>query len=181
MNLELNMSEKPDNVFLLLRKSLIIDGVPCSVRKLSALMQEKLGYCVYYSNISDIENGKKEPSLRALCIYHEFFNVPFEYLLGTGELKNSGEYSKYMNLIASLADSSSAVDKEMLSLVKEITNTDKGLALVYYLNKFFKDELSMTELVKALNLYKTSNFSDETDYQTVRSIIDNTLQENHYE
>ena len=79
MNLELNISEKPDNVFLLLRKSLIIDGVPCSVRKLSALMQEKLGYCVYYSNISDIENGKKEPSLRALCIYHEFFNVPFEY------------------------------------------------------------------------------------------------------
>ena len=132
-------------------------------------------------NLSDIENGKKEPSLRALCIYHEFFNVPFEYLLGTGELENSSEYSKYTNLIASLADSSSAVDKEMLSLVKEITNTDKGLALVYYLNKFFKDELSMTELVKALNLYKTSNFSDETDYQTVRSIIDNTIQENHYE
>lgn len=70
--------------FKFLRESHQIDGKPCTVRQLEEKFS-KSGIGISYSTISDIENERREPTVEQAQIYHDYFDVPFDYL--TGELK----------------------------------------------------------------------------------------------
>lgn len=67
-----------------LREMHQVDGKICTVRQLSEIFSQN-GIGISYSTISDIENERREPTVEQVQIYHDFFNVPFDFL--TGETK----------------------------------------------------------------------------------------------
>ena len=75
------MSEKKlSEIYKALRMSKCDEkGNPMGVNKLAKLTG------IASSRISELENGKREMSLTELKVYHSFFNVSFEYLLGETE------------------------------------------------------------------------------------------------
>ncbi len=69
------------------------------------------------SRISDLETGKREPTLSELQKYHEHFNVPYEYLLG----ENDSRYHEYMVASKEIGISGSAL-KKLHELAQDKTN-----------------------------------------------------------
>lgn len=110
------------NRFLVLRKELVENGKELTQKQLS----KKIG--ISQKRISNLENGK-EPSISEMKAYHDFFNVPYEYLLG--ELgatryhenlrigKELGLSDKAINNIQKMRD----CDKDILNWILEQTYT----------------------------------------------------------
>ena len=79
------------NRFKELRESITIDGkdtfVICTQDELTKLMKGKTGISILKPQISELENGKREPTIRELKAYSQCFNVSMEYLLGLSQNK----------------------------------------------------------------------------------------------
>lgn len=68
--------------FKKLRESIINEnGKECTQRELGKILY------IPYSRISDIENGKRPPSLTEIKAYHIYFKSPYEYLFGETDNK----------------------------------------------------------------------------------------------
>ena len=63
--------------------------------------------------ISELENGKRKASLSALQAYHNYFNVPYEYLLGESKSRH------YENMVVSDEIGLSSESIETIKKIKE--------------------------------------------------------------
>lgn len=155
--------------FKSLRMTHRINGKPCTVRQLSKVFSDN-GIGISYSTISDIENESREPTVEQVQIYHDFFNVPFDFL--TGETKTqkkslidicnyTGLSEQAVNMLHKLAinytddDDKSPITKDELQNLKN--KNIKILEILNYLlanteNRNLFDSLSMIE--KYEKIYK---------------------------
>lgn len=150
-----------------LRKSYLINGKPCDVRRLSKIFSEN-GVGISYSIISAIENESREPTVEQAQIYHDFFNVPFDFL--TGEIKTHKK--ELVEICTHTGLSGRAV--EVLAFLKESGNVEN----IETINKIIESiypktlewlgiaEISENErnnLFSALTWYFSSAFESNTD------------------
>ena len=63
--------------------------------------------------ISELENGKRKASLSELQAYHNYFNVPYEYLLGESKSRH------YENMVVSDEIGLSSESIETIKKIKE--------------------------------------------------------------
>ena len=120
-----------DNVFKLLRRHSKKNG--------QVLSQNQLGKELNTAHIHELETGKRMPSLNQLKAYHAYFNVSYDFLLH-GILPDD---DKSINQIADepinvpewLQDTHSPDEQMMLQLIREMTETGKGMVLLSYLAK----------------------------------------------
>lgn len=115
-----------------LRESIIVDGKPIGVNKFATEDYIKLPS----SRISELENNKREMSLTELKVYHEYFKVSFEYLLGETDVKD-------------LRDTDIAAMCEYTGLTKEIIE-DMNLSIC----------VEGGEYIKIRNQFLNSNIFD---------------------
>lgn len=64
------------------------------------------------SRISDLETGERKPTLSQLKKYHDYFKVPYEYLLG----ENPSQYYEYM-----VASKELGLSGKAIKIIKELT------------------------------------------------------------
>jgi|GEM_PF-3162116 len=79
--------------------------------------------------ISELENGKRLPSINELQAYSKFFNTPMEYLLGT---KNSRYYENM------LSSEDLGLSDEVINALKFWLKESPKCNIVYILNHIFK-------------------------------------------
>lgn len=160
--------KKKTNSFLELRLKYLIDGIPCSQRKLSELMKKK----VSHSHISSLENGKR-PSMNELECYHDFFGVSYEYLLGK-EQSPSIKHDSFYKMVQWLSNSTKEDEKQMWSSFVELTTSESGLCLLYYITEFLTSEKSDTvSFANSLKVWNETPNKEYLSYQELRHIIDN--------
>lgn len=172
LNLEITpvQTSKKTNPFLELRLKYLIDGIPCSQRKLSELMKKK----VSHSHISALENGKK-PSMNELECYHDFFGVSYEYLLNK-EPGESVQHDSFYKMVQWLSNSKKEDEQNMWDCFVELTTSESGLGLLYYITEFTTSgNLDASELTKVLSVWKNLPNKDYLSYQEIRHKIDNEL------
>ena len=156
------------NIFLNLRLRFDVDGQPCSIRKLSSLMNKR----VLPSRICELEKGRT-PSIRELNAYHEFFGVSYDYLLGADELVRQKD--SFSDIINWLSSSKQKDDKKLFETLVQVSTTDKGLALLYYLSKYLSSTESYAdeEFLLIMAYFKKLDNIDRMSYLDIRQSIDN--------
>lgn len=174
MNLQLELIPEPQpnktNPFLELRLKHIVDGVPCSQRKLSKLMKKK----VSHGHISSLENGKR-PSMTELECYHDYFGVSYEYLLNKIETP-SIKHDSFYQMVQWLSNSRNQDEKNMWKCFLEITTSESGLVLLYYITEFLTAEsISEEKFMEALRIWRSIPNKDFLTYQELRNKIDNYI------
>ena len=161
---------KKTNPFLELRLRHLIDGIPCSQRKLSELMNKK----VSHSHISALENGKK-PSMNELECYHDYFGVSYEYLLDK-EPSSSIRHDSFYKMVQWLSNSKKDDEQNMWDCFVDLTTTESGLCLLYYITEFTTSgNLDAETFTQALNIWKDIPNKDFLSYQEIRHKIDNGI------
>lgn len=169
--------EKPTNVFLALRMGHIVNGQPCSLRKLSKLMNGAVGY----SHISQLENGKV-PSLSELIAYSDYFHVSIDYLLGREEspsgCMDSVANNSFNELVTSLYLSKNSADRQMLDTLNYLISSNSGRALLFYLSEFVScdDKDSYESIFQALKAWKKISGKGVLSYQEIMLSISNLLE-----
>ena len=169
--------EKHDygNIFRQLRESISSEDSPCTLRRLSELMKERLGETIQHTHIHELEVGKREPSLRELTLYHKFFNVSFEELIGAEDDMHIVSFCRTLSRLKN--DGEQGLIDSLIGLV----STERGLALLYYITLYLNSSSSEQDafdlFCKRMKVYKDSNFSSTCDYQMVRATIDNEMME----
>ena len=145
-----NTADKKVNVFRALRLRKIVNGKVCSIRELSRLMDGRIAP----SRISEVERGVAEPSQKTLQVYHDFFHVSYDILLGHDELSTAPTNNSFDEILDTLY-SDNIADKQMLDLFISLGTTDYGLAILYYLTEFLNgDTLSPERFSELLLRFK---------------------------
>lgn len=103
---------------------------PMGVNKLA----EKLS--IASSRISELENGKREMSLTELKVYHSFFNVSFEYLLGETEIQTANTnlvaVCKYTGLSEEAIRNICNLIKKQKDIASEIIESEEFKNIIIY-------------------------------------------------
>ena len=163
-----NTTDESINVFRAVRLRKIIDGKVCSIRELSRLM----GGQIAPSRISEVERGIAEPSQKTLQVYHDFFNVSYDILLGHDKLSAAPTNNSFDKILDTLSSYDNSTDKQMLNLFILLGTTDYGLAILYYLTEFmYGDDISPEILSERLTNLKDKKLQKK-DYQSIRQILD---------
>lgn len=163
-----NTTSETINVFRALRLRKIVNGKVCSIRELSRLM----GGRIAPSRISEVERGVAEPSQKTLQVYHDFFNVSYDILLGHDELSMAPTNNSFDEILDTLSSYDNSTDKKMLNLFISLGTTDYGLAILYYLSEFiYGHEVTPERLTELFVNFKDKKFQ-KMDYQSIRQIID---------
>lgn len=159
------------NIFKYLRTHYIVDGAPCSIRRLA----KELG--ISHSHISELETGViKGASIATLHAYHKFFKVPYDVLFGENiSKKYVPDKNSFEELIENFGLSKKGEDRDVFSTYLYLGTTGAGLSLLYYISAYINGEISIDELAKAINTWKNIDNKDEKSYQVVRQTIDNSL------
>lgn len=162
--------QKKSNPFLELRLKYLIDGVPCSQRKLSDLMNKKIPH----SHISALENGKK-PSMNELECYHDFFGVPYEYLLNKNQ-NPSVKHDSFYKMVQWLSNSKKDDEINMWNCFIDLTTSESGLVLLYYITEYTTSgTMDANTFAQALGIWKNLANKEYLSYQEIRQIIDNGI------
>ena len=132
------------------------------------ILSKKIG--VQKPQISELENGKRLPSITELQVYSKFFNVPMEYLLGISnnryyeniELgKDLGLSDKAINTIKKLKEVSANYKSEInpMDVFNKMLECNDGqfLILLYKLGEFVEH-----------NMLDTSKFYDVIDIEKAK-------------
>lgn len=113
-------------IFKRLREETAKDGgSPISQRELA----EKLH--IAYSGISNLENGKRDPSLVEARAYHDYFNVPLDYLFG---------YSNARSYENQAIGGEVGLSDEAIRTLKLYHSTDKENTFTRTVNKLLEDK-----------------------------------------
>lgn len=120
-----------DNVFKLLRKH--------SKRNGQIISQNQLGRELNTNHIHELESGKRMPSLNQLKAYHTYFNVSYDFLFDGIMPDDDKQIDKItedpIEVPEWLKDSHTPDEQMMAQLIREITETGKGMVLLSYLAK----------------------------------------------
>jgi len=164
MNLEINNKpqEEKMNPFLLLRSKLKDEnGLPVSTRK----MEKLFNGAIKAQHISALEIGREKPSIKQLKVYHDYFNVSYEYLLGettdtTNPVSKECFKSDMEKSIDYLATKKEKDEKMMYQFADMLFTSDKGLALLFYLSEYFYGKQGEKEeyVIEDGLIYKTKEF-----------------------
>lgn len=167
--------EKHDygNIFRQLRESISSEDSPCTLRRLSELMKERLGETIQHTHIHELEVGKREPSLKELTLYHKFFNVSFEELIGS---EDDIHIVSFCRTLSRLKDDD---EQGLMDILVELVSTERGLALLYYIALYLNSSASGQDALdlfcKRMKVCKDSKFPSACDYQMIRATIDNEV------
>lgn len=110
-------NEKIRKAFKALRENKTYNSIKdrCyTVRELAS----KMGDEKYYSRISQIENGHCMPSIADTVRYHNYFKVPYEYLMG--ETNNTKQENISINKVLGLTDEAIQTIKRFSTYSKTI-------------------------------------------------------------
>jgi transcriptional regulator with XRE-family HTH domain len=91
-------------------------------------LETDMGGVVKHPHISELEMGKREPTLVELIAYHQFFHVSIEYLLDDEDF--GSEKTKEEQSLSMLQNSTALDEQVMGQAVKDMLTTNKGLALL---------------------------------------------------
>lgn len=97
------------NRFRALRKSLKINGMSCSVRKLSEILQ------IDFVTITNIENESRKPSYKHLKLYHDFFGVSYDFLI------SGNDFEQTKDIVVELM-AYTALDETTLEVLHKLSN-----------------------------------------------------------
>ena len=108
------------------------------------------------TQISDLENGKREPSMTELKKYAKFFDTPMEYLLGITnsrkkKFSNSFDFSDKAGI---LIKRSKKFNLKIDTIVNELLSTEEGYSLLSKLANYVYSEPS--------KILSTSKEDDQT-------------------
>ncbi len=108
------------------------------------------------TQISDLENGKREPSMTELKKYAKFFDTPMEYLLGITnsrkkKFSNSFDFSDKAGI---LIKHSKKFNLKIDTIVNELLSTEEGYSLLSKLANYVYSEPS--------KILSTSKEDDQT-------------------
>ena len=118
------------------------------------MLAEKLK--ITKTQISDLENGKREPSMTELKKYAKFFDTPMEYLLGITnsrkkKFSNSFDFSDKAGI---LIKRSKKFNLKIDTVVNELLSTEEGYSLLSKLANYVYSEPS--------KILSTSKEDDQT-------------------
>lgn len=104
------------------------------------MLAEKLK--ITKTQISDLENGKREPSMTELKKYAKFFDTPMEYLLGITnsrkkKFSNSFDFSDKAGI---LIKRSQKFNLKIDTVVNELLSTEEGYSLLSKLANYVYSE-----------------------------------------
>lgn len=104
------------------------------------MLAEKLK--ITKTQISDLENGKREPSMTELKKYAKFFDTPMEYLLGITnsrkkKFSNSFDFSDKAGI---LIKRSKKFNLKIDTVVNELLSTEEGYSLLSKLANYVYSE-----------------------------------------
>lgn len=122
--------------YKLLRKELDKNGKRCS----QDMLAEKLK--ISKTQISDLENGKREPSTNELKKYSMFFDTPMEYLLGFSNSRKRKLVNpfNFSDKAATLIKRSKKFNLKIDTVVNELLSTEEGYSLLLELAKYVYSE-----------------------------------------
>lgn len=162
--------------FKKLRTSLIIDGKPCTVRQLA----EKL--LIAYSTISKIESEEREPTIEQVQIYHDFFNVPLDYLTGETTARNTDivDICNYTGLSQEAIESikkSIAKYPELRDILNSVLSSyffEDILGYMNYYKELRNEEVKYHQLFerKGFNIENDLSLEDMDNYREISEKID---------
>lgn len=129
------------NVFKLLRTNSKKNG--------QILSQNQLSKELNTSHINELECGKRMPSLNQLKAYHAYFNASYDFLLNgilpDDDKKISQIVDNPIEVPEWLQDSHSPDEQMMAQLIREMTETGKGMVLLSYLAKIIYSDQAEEE------------------------------------
>lgn len=164
-----------NNIFKELRLNYLENGKPVSLRRLEELFDRKIAF----SHISELESGSRIPSSAQLKVYHDFFNVSYEYLLGEDDIENYDMFKKHIevvNTVDYIWKSTDELEIKIRELVRELLTTDRGYALLSYLSDFlYKDVYSSEDIANILAQIKSC--SPTADFNSITIRVANRLGE----
>jgi len=165
---EIQLYEDPEekiNPFLLLRRKMKHNGKDVTVRDLEILFEGK----IKYTHISALERGYENPSLFQLKIYHDFFGVSYEFLLGETDVPDISKVEKKYSMcdleysIDYLRTRKTNEDRLIYQTVRMLLTSEKGLAILYYLSRLFfgKKGTGNYETKGDILYYTEQNYDDD--------------------
>lgn len=122
------------NPFAELRKQCLVNGKPVSMAGLS----KEFNYAIKASHICNLENGREEASMRQLKVYHDYFHVSYDYLMGESNKKDMGDILPNMDRLDIpewLADSKNPDEIMIRQTMEELMGTGKGMVLLSYISE----------------------------------------------
>lgn len=107
------------------------------------------------SRISELESGKKEPSLAELKAYHLYFRVSYEYLFDETDMYVCTDIfdskprveTKEENTLRWLNDTTYPDEIELAQTTNFLLSTNIGLLLLYYSNQYFKGKINKNTML----------------------------------
>ena len=108
------------------------------------------------TQISDLENGKREPSMTELKKYAKFFDTPMEYLLGitNSRKKKFSNSFDFSDKAVILIKRSKKFNLKIDTIVNELLSTEEGYSLLSKLANYVYSEPS--------KILSTSKEDDQT-------------------
>lgn len=148
------------NPFAELRKQCRINGKSVSLAKLS----KEFNYAIKASHICNLENGKEEPTIRQLKVYHDYFHVSYDYLLGAPE-DTFFNNIKGITMPDWLATSSNPEEIIIKQTIEELMGTGKGMVLLSYLSEilYTKNSEQMGYNMDREKLYRMEPYNEEQE------------------
>lgn len=161
------------NRFKVLRLGLSNKGETVSQRALSKMIG------ITTSHISELEKGRA-PSFNELRIYHEYFRVSYEYLLGeTDEMVCADIYrekplveTRVYNTLRWLFETDKYDEIELRKTVELLLGEEKGLLLLYYLSNSLHHKVNNKELLYTIEHILSGKY-DKFTYSDLRLMMDN--------
>ena len=185
------------NPFAELRKNYLVDGEPISMRGLA----REFNYAIKATHICNLENGRENPSINQMKIYHDFFHVSYDYLMGITSdpaIHPSMPDLEDTEVPEWLRESQNPNDVIIRQMLEDLIGTGKGMVLLSYLAELiytrnadetgycieegkmyrkepFDEELELKLLGERIKVYK--QMSDKARFIEVRERMENMREE----
>ena len=139
------------------------------LREKEGLTQKQLAgkLNIVHSTISDIEKGKKTPTIEQLQLYHDYFKVSYDYLLGYTNVTDveMSKMSEFTGLSEKALKNINALHKQTVCPyhVDRPYNTNEAGRLSYILSRIIENS-EFIELIQDINNHidKTIYFDDHS-------------------